>query len=754
MDFSWINGALGWIPFLPLLGFSFNILLGKKLPERLVQGVAVGTISGSFALSLAGFFHLRSLEPAARSVTQTLWQWIGLEGYGLPPLDVQVAFTLDPLSSVMLLVVTGVGLLIHIYSIGYMKGDDGIWRFFAYLNLFSFAMLVLVLGESLLLMFVGWEGVGLCSYLLIGFWFKHLPNTTAGNKAFIVNRIGDFGFLIGMLLLFWGLSDVGHGTLSFAGIREHVHLLAGKELLGLGLLNWIGICLFVGATGKSAQIPLYVWLPDAMAGPTPVSALIHAATMVTAGVYMMARMSDLYVLAPIALITVATVGGITAVFSASIGLAQNDIKKVLAYSTVSQLGYMVLAIGTAAFSAGVFHLMTHAFFKACLFLGSGAVILSMHHEQDMRKMGGLAKVMPITFGTFLVSTIAIAGIPPLAGFFSKDEILWKVWEMGAAQPWYRFLWLLGLLGAILTAFYMFRLVAMTFLGENRADKHTREHLKEQPAVVTGPLVVLAILATIGGFVGVPHALGGANRFHQWLEPVIATMPAEHGHDSHGDAHAEGFALVPAAHAADDHGAGAHGGDGHRLPDEESPGHVAEDAAHAMDHEGSHDAHGHGHHPIDPMEYVLMVISVLAAAISGGSALYIYTKKPELPARIAERFRGLHHAIYNKYFVDEFYDATVVAGVMALMRFLARFDQVIIDGIVNGSAWLTRGAAVFSGWIDRVFVDGLVNGSAAICKDAGASLRRLQSGRIQTYAYAVVTGVLLLVVVGVLIGIPH
>ncbi len=752
MEFSWISGALGWIPLLPLLGFSLNILLGKKLPDRLVQGVAVGSIAGSFLISLAGFFHLRSLEPAARNITQTLWQWIGMDGYGLPPLDVQVAFTLDPLSSVMLLVVTGVGLLIHIYSIGYMKGDDGIWRFFAYLNLFSFAMLVLVLGESLLLMFVGWEGVGLCSYLLIGFWFKHLPNTTAGNKAFIVNRIGDFGFLIGMLLLFWGLTGVGHGTLSFAGIRDHVHLLAGKELLGLGLLNWIGICLFVGATGKSAQIPLFVWLPDAMAGPTPVSALIHAATMVTAGVYMMARLSHLFVLAPTALIVVATVGGLTALFAASIGLVQNDIKKVLAYSTVSQLGYMVLAIGTAAFSAGVFHLMTHAFFKACLFLGSGSVILAMHHEQDMRKMGGLAKVMPITFGTFLVSTIAIAGIPPFAGFFSKDEILWKVWEMGASQPWYRLLWLLGLLGAIMTAFYMFRLVAMTFLGENRADKHTREHLKEQPAVVTGPLVVLAILATIGGFVGVPHALGGANRIHGWLSPVIATLPA--ADDAH---HADGgFALVPAALAADEHDAPEQ--DGHRLHENETPGQVAEEAAAAMDSEALHgEDHGDGHgagHPVDPMEYVLMVISVLAAALSGLSALYIYTKRPELPARVAERFAGLYRLLYNKYFVDELYDATVIRGVLNLMRFLARFDQVVIDGLVNGSAWLVRGVAVLSGWIDKVFVDGLVNGAAAICKDAGAVLRKLQTGRIQSYAYAVVTGVLLLVIIGVLIGIPR
>ena len=768
MDLSWIEGALGWIPFLPLLGFSVNILLGRRLAPRFVQGLAVGTIAGSFLLSLFGFLHLRGLAVEERVITQELWRWISVGGGALPGLDVAVAFTLDPLSSVMLLVVTGVGLLIHIYSIGYMKGDPGIPRFFAYMNLFSFSMLVLVLGENLLLMFVGWEGVGLCSYLLIGFWFRHLPNTTAGNKAFIVNRIGDFGFLIGMLLLYWGLAEAGRGTLSFGPIRESVGLLAGQHLLGLPLLDWIGICLFIGATGKSAQIPLYVWLPDAMAGPTPVSALIHAATMVTAGVYMMARMSALYVLAPTALLVVGTVGGLTAIFSATIGLAQTDIKKVLAYSTVSQLGYMVLAVGVAAFSAGIFHLMTHAFFKACLFLGSGSVILAMHHEQDIRKMGGLRKVMPITFWTFLVSTVAIAGIPPFAGFFSKDEILWQTW---AAGGWYRFLWLLGFLGALLTAFYMFRLVALTFLGESRADAHTRAHLHEQPRVVTWPLVVLAMLATVGGFVGVPHALGGANRFHGWLAPVVASRPAG---PLHGAATPR---LIPAAHATEPaHEAapvpappvGEDAGDGHRQPgDEESLQvmHEAAAAAAAAEHEGATPhgeaapgaAAGGGHgasHGVDPMEYVLMALSVLGAALSGLTALWIYTRRPELPARAAARFAGLYRLLLNKYYVDEFYKATVINGVLALMRALARFDKIVIDGMVNGTAWLTRGVSAASGWVDRTFVDGLVNGAAAACKDAGASLRRLQTGRIQSYAYAVITGVLLLVIIGVLIGIPR
>ena len=765
MELSWIEGALGWIVLLPLLGFTFNILLGRRMPVAVIHGVAVGSVAGSFLLSVVGFLHLRTLEPAARTITQTLWQWIALGGkMGLPSLDVDVAFTLDPLSAIMLLIVSGVGMLIHIYSIGYMKGDDGYWRFFSYLNLFSFAMLVLVLSDNVLLMFVGWEGVGLCSYLLIGFWFTHLPNTTAGNKAFIVNRIGDFGFLIGTMILFWGTAHLahGHGTLNFGDLNHLAVLLKDTRFFGAPLLDVACICLFVGACGKSAQIPLYVWLPDAMAGPTPVSALIHAATMVTAGVYMMARLSHLFVLAPSALIVVATVGAVTALFSATIGLVQNDIKKVLAYSTVSQLGYMVLAIGSMAFSAGVFHLMTHAFFKACLFLGSGSVILAMHHEQDMRKMGGLRKYMPITYVTFLISTIAIAGIPPFAGFFSKDEILWKAWELGAVTPWYRVLWLFGLLGAILTAFYMFRLLAMTFLGESRADEHTRSHLKEQPATVTLPLVILAGLAVVGGLVGIPHALGGSNRIHGWLEPVVAAAPAMHAASA-----GEGFSLVPAALAQEEQT------DGHRQPgDGENMAETHEAAAEQGEHDaaghGDRDAAGqrelavagHGEHaaavhgaPVDPMEYVLMALSVLAAALSGLGALWIYTKRPDLPARWRTRASGLHKLIYNKYYVDEFYQATVINGVLGLMRLLRGFDEKVIDGIVNGTAVVTKGFAFLSGWIDTLFVDGMVNGVAALCRGIGDGLRRFQTGRIQAYAYAIVTGIVILILAGMLIGFP-
>ncbi|MDP6417830.1 MAG: NADH-quinone oxidoreductase subunit L [Candidatus Krumholzibacteria bacterium] len=726
MEHSWI----GWIIFLPLLGFVFNIFLGKKVSNTLSHLVGVGAVFGSFLLSLTAFRLLR-MPGSEDSLTQELWTWIRVGSGTLPTLDLSVALTVDHLSAVMLLVVTGVGTLIHVYSIGYMKGDPGYGRFFSYLNLFSFSMLLLVLADNMLLMFVGWEGVGLCSYLLIGFWFKHLPNTTAGNKAFIVNRIGDFAFVIGLMLLFWGLHRAGHASLRFSDINLYASSLAGDRVLGLPLLDAIGIFFFIGATGKSAQIPLFVWLPDAMAGPTPVSALIHAATMVTAGVYMIGRLNGLYSLAPIALATVATVGALTAVFSASIGLVQNDIKKVLAYSTVSQLGYMMLAMGVAAYSAGIFHLVTHAFFKACLFLGSGSVILAMHHEQDIRKMGGLAKKMPWTYGTFLVSTIAIAGIPPFSGFFSKDEILWKTWESG-----HHFLWFLGMLGALMTAFYMFRLVALTFFGENRADEHTREHLKEQPAVVVGPLVVLAFLAAIAGFWGVPHALGGSNQFQQWLEPVMSSPHASWQAPS----------LTPPALASETEHVQLH-----RHEEDESPAEVHEESYGHEEH--SEESHGE-HHAVDPMEYVLMAISVLLAALSGGAALWIYTKRPDLPGKWAEKYSKLYQLLLGKYFIDEIYDAAIVKNLFRLMYRLARFDLLVIDGIVNGAAHVTRWTAIFSGWFDNTFVDGMVNGTASTARWAGSHLRKLQTGRIQSYVYAVATGVVILAVLGLIVGFPR
>src|SRR5207249_3707745 len=428
------------------------------------------------------------------------------------------AFWVDPLSAVMILVVTGVGGLLHIYATGYMHEDKGFWRFIAFLNLFTAAMLILVTADNLLLMFVGWEGVGLCSYALIGFWYQDHNNARAGNKAFIVNRVGVFGFVLGMFLLFWSFDAQGHGTLTIREMAKWASTLQGQQLWGISVITLATLLLFVGATGKSAQIPLHVWLPDAMAGPTPVSALIHAATMVTAGVYMIARLNFLFALAPLTLAVVATIGAATALLAATIALAQNDIKRVLAYSTVSQLGYMFLAMGVGAYAAGIFHLMTHAFFKACLFLGSGSVIHALGGEQDMRRMGGLVKYMPATSRTFLVATLAIAGCPLLAGFFSKDEILWQAWSSTFGSG---LLWVVAVLVAGMTAFYMFRQVFMVFFGECRADHATQHHLHESPSIMTVPLWLLAGGAILAGWLGFPHH----SLFEGWLEPVMGHYAA-------------------------------------------------------------------------------------------------------------------------------------------------------------------------------------------------------------------------------------
>ncbi len=526
-------GTLRWIVFLPLIGAFLNGVPGAQIQrafgKRAISVIACAPVLGSFLLALQAFFQLRAFEPHDRLLIDRLFTWINVGG-----LKVDFAFQLDPLSAVMILVVTGVGGLIHLYSVGYMHDERSYWRYFAFLNLFMFAMLTLVLSDNLLLMFVGWEGVGLCSYALIGFWYKEWANASAGNKAFIVNRVGDFGFMLGVFLLFWSLGGVGHPTLAFRELAEHAKLLAGHTFFGMPTVTLITLLLFVGATGKSAQIPLYVWLPDAMAGPTPVSALIHAATMVTAGVYMIGRLSFLFSMAPTTLEVVAVVGGLTALLGCTLGLVQYDIKRVLAYSTVSQLGYMVMAMGVGAYTSGIFHLMTHAFFKACLFLGSGSVIHAMSGEQDMRKMGGLKPHMPYTYWTFLISTVALSGLPPTAGFFSKDEILGKVFQSAEGLP---ILWLMGLGGAFLTAFYMFRQVFMTFHGECRADHHTQEHLHESPPIMTMPLVILAVLALLGGFLGVPYALGGGHRFEQWLAPVWGEAHA------HPEAHAESMEYV-------------------------------------------------------------------------------------------------------------------------------------------------------------------------------------------------------------------
>ena len=510
-----------WIVFLPLIGAIINGLFGAKIQKALGKGaiglIACAPVVTAFALSVYAFIILAGLEPQRRFLLDNLYRWIDLGS-----LKVDMAFMVDPLSAVMILIVTGIGGLIHIYATGYMHEDNAFWRFFAYLNLFTAAMLTLVLGDSLLLLFVGWEGVGLCSYALIGFWYTDHANARAGNKAFIVNRVGDFGFVLGMFLLFWSLDGQGHGTLTFRQMVETAPSIKDMTIWGTPVITLATLLLFIGATGKSAQIPLFVWLPDAMAGPTPVSALIHAATMVTAGVYMTARLNVFFSMAPATLNVIAVIGVVTALVAATIALTQFDIKKVLAYSTVSQLGYMFIGVGVGGYAAAIFHLMTHAFFKACLFLGSGSVIHAMHHEQDMRKMGGLKQWMPITFATFFISVLAIAGFPPFAGFFSKDEILWL-----AASNHYWGIWFLALCGAGLTAFYMFRQLFMTFYGECRADHHTKDHLHESPAVMTLPLVVLAAGAVLAGFIGLPAVLGGS-QFAHWLEPVIHAHGEAHG----------------------------------------------------------------------------------------------------------------------------------------------------------------------------------------------------------------------------------
>ncbi|MBD3169625.1 MAG: NADH-quinone oxidoreductase subunit L [candidate division Zixibacteria bacterium] len=507
-------GPLWIVPFFPLVGFLLNGLFGKWFDRVTVSVIACTSVGLSFLWSVVLFFRLSALPPESRFYVEKVFDWFVSGNFSAP-----MEFYLDPLSAVMILTVSGVGFLIHVYSHGYMSHDESYARYFSFLNLFTFAMLVLVLGSNLLVLFIGWEGVGLCSYLLIGFWFTKKSASDAGKKAFIVNRVGDFGFLLGTFLIF-----VTFGTLN---IQEISTAAPNVLMYGGAIVTTITLLLFVGATGKSAQIPLYIWLPDAMEGPTPVSALIHAATMVTAGVYMVARMSALYVLAPVSMTVVAVIGAATAIFAATIAITQFDIKRVLAYSTISQLGYMFLACGVGAFSAGIFHLMTHAFFKALLFMCAGSVMHAMSNEQDMRYMGDLRKRTPKTFYTMLIGTLAIAGIPGLSGFFSKDEILWESFASPAGGVGF---WVVGAVAAGITAFYMFRLIFMTFFGQPRYKHGVEKHIHESPNVMTYPLIALAILAIIGGYVGIPHVLGGHNNFGEFLKPSIAHLA------SHGEAH--------------------------------------------------------------------------------------------------------------------------------------------------------------------------------------------------------------------------
>jgi NADH-quinone oxidoreductase subunit L len=611
------------IPVLPLLGAAVNGLVVRNSQKGLVTAIGLGAPGLSLAVALGALWqYVRSGH--GEVFTQSLYEWTTGD------FAVDVAFRLDSLSAVMLFVVTFVGFVIHVYSVGYMGHDPGYRRFFAYMNLFMSAMLLLVLGANYLVMFVGWEGVGLCSYLLIGFYFEEKFPPFAGKKAFIVNRIGDFAFLVGLFALFSTFGTLDYGQLSERVLADPQAALE-PYAFGLSVAGFITLCLFVGAMGKSAQIPLYVWLPDAMAGPTPVSALIHAATMVTAGVYMVARTNVLYQLAPEISTFVAVIGAVTAIFAATIGLAQNDIKKVLAYSTVSQLGYMFLAAGVGAYVAAIFHLATHAFFKACLFLGSGSVIHAMGGEQDMRKMGGLKKHLPVTYRTFWISTLAIAGIPPLAGFFSKDEILAGTFARGEAV--FYLLWGIGLLTAGLTACYMFRAVYLTFEGEFRGTREQAHHLHESPKVMTLPLVVLATGAVVAGWLGIPKGVwetfGAAdhNLVHHFLAPAIAVIPGHAG--EHGLSHA--------------------------------------------------------------MEWTLMAVSVLAALAGIGIARALW-KRRGLAADDAfvARAPGLHRLLENKYFVDEFYDRLIVRPLGAIARACWKVvDVLIIDGALHVGAFVTE-----------------------------------------------------------------
>ncbi|MFC2169714.1 NADH-quinone oxidoreductase subunit L [Acidobacteriota bacterium] len=611
-DIFWI------IPFLPALSALILVLFGQKLPKKYVSFQACFAVFGSFVVSLISLFGLLQTSHESYPLVKNLFSWIHSGAF-----EANVSLQLDPLSSVMTLVVTGVGFLIHLYSVGYMSHDEGYTRYFSYLNLFTFAMLILVMGSNLVLMFVGWEGVGLCSYLLIGFWFEKHSAANAGKKAFIVNRIGDAAFLLGIFFIF---IHIGSG--SFTAINQ---ALSGG-VITQGMATLIAILLFVGATGKSAQIPLYVWLPDAMEGPTPVSALIHAATMVTAGVYMVCRMNFLFTLSGTAAQVVAVIGALTAIFAATMALTQNDIKRVLAYSTISQIGYMFIGCGVGAYAAGMFHLYTHAFFKSLLFLAAGSVMHALSGELDMRKMGGLRKYLPLTYPTFLIGAIAISGIPFLSGFFSKDAILTHAFANGQY-----FVWALGITGAVLTAFYMFRLIFLTFHGKERLDPEVKKHIHESPPAMTIPLAILAFFSVTAGYVGLPVVFGkNLNWFSRFLEPVI--KPGHEVHLSHS------------------------------------------------------------------MEWTLIFISVAVALFGILMAFIFYIKKTQIPHSLVARYPFIYKLLYNKYYVDEIYNAAFVNSAIKGSEIVyEKFDLKVIDGTVNGTA----SAAGFLGKILSFLHSGLI-----------------------------------------------
>jgi len=630
------------IPILPFLAFLITGLFGRWIGHR-AHWVAVPAVGLSWLLSIAAFLDVAGGAP----IQVTLYHWIGSGS-----LNVNLSLYVDQLTAVMLLLVTTVSALVHLYTVGYMHGDKGYARFFAYIALFTFSMLMLVMADNFLQLYVFWEAVGLCSYLLIAHWYERKAACDAATKAFVVNRVGDFGFGLGILLAFVTFGSLDYQT-AFSAAPDHVgrtiNLLAwaGGEW-SVDVITLIVLLLFVGAVGKSAQLPLHTWLPDAMEGPTPISALIHAATMVTAGVFLVARLNPLFNLSPVAMDVVAWTGAATAIFAATIALTQNDIKRIVAYSTVSQLGYMMMACGLGAYTAGIFHLLTHGAFKALLFLGCGSVIHALSGEQDLRRMGGLKSAMPITYWTFLAGAIALAGIPPFAGFFSKDEILWEAFSAGGAGVLF---WAIGLGTAFLTAFYIFRLVFSVFHGRSRVSKEAAHHLHESPAVITVPLVVLAILSLTAGWVGIPAE--GLNAIDPFLAPVLAAPEA---------------------------------------------------AGHAADH---------------AMEYLLMAVSVLVAAGGIGLAYVFYVRSPALPARVAASAAGLYRLSFNKWYVDELYDAIVIRPTVALAHALWRgVDVFIIDGAVNGVGRVTQA------W--------------------GTVLRVMQSGQLQHYALFMALGAVLMV----------
>ncbi len=657
LDLIWL------IPLVPLFGAAVMLFFGRRLSKAAISIICPGAVGVSLLLSIAAVIQLAGLKEKIHQVT--LFPW-------LPLMKVDMAYLLDPLSSVMILVVTGIGFLIHVYSVGYMGHEGGYYRFFGYLNLFVFFMLTLVLANSYPLLFVGWEGVGLCSYLLIGFYFNRKSAGDAGKKAFIVNRIGDAGFILGMFFLYQ-LTD----SLKFTDVNEALRSARFGVEHSFGLLSLTALLLFVGATGKSAQIPLYVWLPDAMEGPTPVSALIHAATMVTAGVYMVARSNALFQLTPETSFIIAGVGAATSIFAASIALVQTDIKKVLAYSTVSQLGYMFVAAGVGAYWVAVFHLFTHAFFKALLFLGAGSVIHAMSGEQDMNLMGGLKNKIPITFRTMFIASLAIAGIPGLAGFFSKDEI---IWQTHASPLGSNFFTVVGLITAAMTAFYMWRLMFLTFYGEGRMDEKTRHHLHESPKTMTVPLMVLAAGSVLVGWLGTPKIFGLPEffrGFEGWLEPVFEPVKA-----------------------------------------------LASEGAEQPEH---------------AFEWFMMGVSVVIAIGGIYVAKYMYTK-----LRRDQRPSGgmLYPVLLNKWYVDEVYDLIFIRGLsLGGGGLFAKFDREVVDGGVNGTAWTTRFVSTVSMWWDTWIVDGLVNLSAFTVRALSFPVRFLQTGLLQSYALAFVIGLL-------------